>query len=63
MSGECPSPSPTNGDFTHTLTNLLTLEDVITLAPDIFEAIDVPCPADTMSANEIRMAGFRTYRS
>ena len=45
--------------LTHTLANLLTLEDVIALAPDILEAIGVPCPADTMFANEIRMAGLR----
>jgi hypothetical protein len=32
---------------------------VIALASDILEAIDIPCPADTMFANEIRMAGLR----
>ncbi|MBA4188625.1 MAG: hypothetical protein C0467_11550 [Planctomycetaceae bacterium] len=45
--------------LTHTFTNLLTLEDVIALAPDILEAIDIPSPADTMFSNEIRLAGLR----
>jgi hypothetical protein len=45
--------------LTHTFTNLLTLEDVQALAPDILAAIDIPAPADTMFANEIRMAGLR----
>ncbi|MFO0821983.1 MAG: HEAT repeat domain-containing protein [Gemmataceae bacterium] len=43
----------------HTIANLLTLEDVTALAPDILEAIDIPAPADTMFSNEIRMAGLR----
>ncbi|QDU19805.1 DUF6288 domain-containing protein [Urbifossiella limnaea] len=45
--------------LTHTFTDLLTLKDVEALAPDILEAVAVPCPADTMFANEIRMAGVR----
>ena len=45
--------------LTNTIGNLLTLDDVKALAPDILEAIDVPCPADTMFANEIRMAGLK----
>ena len=45
--------------LTHTFTNQLTLEDVQALAPDILLAIDIPSPADTMFANEIRMAGLR----
>ena len=45
--------------LTHTITDLLTLEDVQALAPDLLEAIDTPSPADTMFANEIRMAGLK----
>ncbi|MCE9544691.1 MAG: DUF6288 domain-containing protein, partial [Planctomycetia bacterium] len=45
--------------LTHTFTDLLTLEDVQALAPDILAAIDKPAPADTMFGNEIRMAGLR----
>jgi hypothetical protein len=45
--------------LTHIITNQLTLEDVQALAPDILLAIDIPSPADTMFANEIRMAGLR----
>jgi len=45
--------------LTHTFTDLLTLEDVQALAPDILAAIDAPAPADTMFGNEIRMAGFK----
>ncbi len=45
--------------LTRTLTELLTLEDVQVLAPDILEAVRTRCPADTMFGNEIRMAGFR----
>lgn len=45
--------------LTNTIANQLTLDDVRALAPDILEAIDIPCPADTMFANEIRMAGLR----
>jgi HEAT repeat protein len=45
--------------LTHTIADLLTLEDVQALAPDILEAIEIPSPADTMFANEIRMAGLR----
>ena len=43
----------------NTIANQLTLEDVQALAPDILEAIAIPSPADTMFANEIRMAGLR----
>ena len=45
--------------LTHTFTDLLTLDDVQALAPDILAAIDLPSPADTMFANEIRLAGLR----
>ena len=45
--------------LTHTIRDLLTLDDVQALAPDILTAIDIPAPADTMFANEIRMAGLR----
>jgi hypothetical protein len=45
--------------LTHTFTDLLTLEDVQALAPDILAAVNTRCPADTMFGNEIRMAGFR----
>ena len=45
--------------LTNTIANQLTVEDVTALAPDILEAIDIPSPADTMFANEIRMAGLR----
>ena len=45
--------------LTHTFTDLLTLEDVQALAPDILAAIDTPAPADTMFGNEIRMAGLK----
>ena len=44
--------------LTHLLEHQLTLEDVQTLGPDILEAASVPCPADTMFRNEIRMAAF-----
>ena len=37
----------------------LTVEDVQTLAPDIFAAVRTPSPADTMFSNEIRMGGFK----
>jgi hypothetical protein len=39
--------------------NLLTVEDVQALAPDILAAVETPCPADTMFGNEIRMGGFK----
>ena len=45
--------------LTRTFTELLTIEDVQALAPDILAAIKTRCPADTMFGNEIRMAGFR----
>jgi hypothetical protein len=43
----------------HTFTDLLTLEDVQALAPDILAAVKMRCPADTMFGNEIRMGGFK----
>jgi hypothetical protein len=43
----------------HTFTDLLTLEDVQALAPDILAAVKTRCPADTMFGNGIRMAGFK----
>jgi len=45
--------------LTHTFTDLLTLEDVQALAPDILAAVKTRCPADTMFGNEIRMAGLK----
>jgi len=45
--------------LTHTISEQLTLDDVEALAPDILTAINVPAPADTMFANEIRMAGLK----
>jgi hypothetical protein len=39
--------------------NILTVEDVVALAPDIFAAVKTPGPADTMFSNEIRMGGFK----
>jgi len=45
--------------LTHAFTNQLTLEDIQALAPEILAAIEIPSPADTMFANEIRMAGFK----
>ena len=47
------------GTLTGTLTELLTLEDVTALAPDILEAVTSPAPADTMFVNDIRLAGLR----
>jgi hypothetical protein len=47
------------GQLAHTFTNLLALEDVQALAPDILAAVKTRCPADTMFGNEIRMAGFK----
>jgi len=47
------------GQLAHTFTDLLTLEDVQALGPDILAAVRTRCPADTMFGNEIRMAGFR----
>ena len=38
--------------------NNLSEEDVKQLAPDILEAIKIPCPADTMFSGEIRMSAF-----
>jgi len=43
----------------HTFENLLTVEDVQALAPDILAAVKTPCPADTMFGNEIRMGAFK----
>ena len=45
--------------LTHTISDQLTTDDVKALAPDILAAIDIPAPADTMFANEIRMAGLK----
>ena len=45
--------------LTHTLGELLTLEDVTALGPDLLAAIDVVAPADTMFGNEIRLAGLK----
>ena len=45
--------------LTRIISEQLTLEDVQALAPDLLEAIDRPSPADTMFANEIRMAGLK----
>ncbi len=45
--------------LTRTISEQLTLADVRALAPDILTAIDVPSPADTMFANEIRLAGLK----
>lgn len=46
-----------------TLANLLehqlTVADVEALGPDIVAAAALPCPADTMFRNEIRMAAFK----
>jgi hypothetical protein len=47
------------GQLSHTLADLLTVEDVQALGPDILAAVRTRCPADTMFGNEIRMAGFR----
>jgi hypothetical protein len=38
---------------------LLTVEDVQALAPDILSAVMTQCPADTMFSTEIRMGGFK----
>jgi hypothetical protein len=45
--------------LTHTFTDLLTLDDVQALAPDIVAAVELRAPADTMFGNELRMAGLR----
>jgi len=45
--------------LTHLLEHQLTVEDVQALGPDILAAATVPCPADTMFRNEIRMAAFK----
>ena len=42
-----------------TFGNLLTLEDVEALAPDLLAAIKVPAPADTMFRDAIRMGAFK----
>ena len=39
--------------------NRLSLEDVQALAPEIYDAVKVRSPADTMFGNEIRMGGFK----
>jgi HEAT repeat protein len=38
--------------------NQLSAEDVEKLAPDLVEAVKIPCPADTMFSAEIRMSAF-----
>ena len=45
--------------LTHLLEHQLSVEDVQALGPDILAAATVPCPADTMFRNEIRMAAFK----
>lgn len=45
--------------LTRTFSEMLTLEDALALAPEILAAIETPSPADTMFANEIRLAGLR----
>ncbi|MCX5682702.1 MAG: DUF6288 domain-containing protein [Planctomycetota bacterium] len=47
------------GQLSHTIADLLTVEDVQALAPDILAAVKTRCPADTMFGNDIRMAGFK----
>ena len=42
-----------------TFENQLTVEDVQALAPDILDAVNTRCPADTMFGNEIRMGAFK----
>jgi len=39
--------------------NRLTAEDVQALGPEIFAAVRMRCPADTMFGNEIRMGGLK----
>ncbi|MEI6810332.1 MAG: DUF6288 domain-containing protein, partial [bacterium] len=43
----------------NTFENQLSLEDVQTLAPEIFAAVKIKAPADTMFGNEIRMGAFK----
>jgi hypothetical protein len=38
----------------------LTVEEAQALAPDILQALLIPCPADKMFSNEIRMGAFKT---
>jgi hypothetical protein len=45
--------------LTHLLEHQLTVADVQALGPDILAAATIPCPADTMFRNEIRMAAFK----
>lgn len=45
--------------LTGTIEKHLSAEDVKKLAPDLVEAIKIPCPADTMFSAEIRMSAFR----
>jgi hypothetical protein len=45
--------------LSHTIADLLTVDDVQALAPDILAAVKTRCPADTMFGNDIRMAGFK----
>ena len=41
-----------------TLEKQLSAEDVEKLAPDLIEAVKIPCPADTMFSADIRMSAF-----
>ena len=47
------------GNLSRTFENLLTLEDVEALAPEILAAIKVTAPADTMFRDAIRMGAFK----
>jgi hypothetical protein len=45
--------------LTRTIGEALSLDDIRALGPDLLEAIATPSPADTMFANEIRMASLK----
>jgi HEAT repeat protein len=45
--------------LTRIISEQLTLEDVQSLAPDLLEAVDHCSPADTMFANDIRLASLK----
>ena len=47
------------GNLRPAFEQLLTLEDVQALAPDLLAAIKVPSPADTMFRDSIRMGAFK----
>ena len=47
------------GHLGHVFADLLTLEDVQALGPDILAAVKTRAPADTMFGNEIRMGGLK----